>query len=139
MSRGLNRCEFIGNLCADAELRRTGSGTPVCSFRLACSEKYKDRDGQPQEKTEFVTCVLWGTRAEALAQYLSRGKPVWVEGKMETSEYEKDGQRRWKTEVNVRDLILLGSRSGDSPHTGQSVSSGSPWAAPAPADDQPPF
>lgn len=107
MSEGLNRCCFMGNLVADAELRQT-SGDVVLNFRLACSESYKDRDGQRKERTEYVTLALWGKRAEALAPLLTKGRQVYAEGSLRTRKYEKDGETRYVTEVNVREVILCG-------------------------------
>jgi single-strand DNA-binding protein len=109
----LNKCAFIGNLGADAELRSLNSGDSVMRFRLACTEKWKDKNsGEKKEKTEWISCSLFGTRAAALSQYMSKGQRVYVEGQFTTREYEKDGQKRFATEIKVRDVILLGDRRG---------------------------
>lgn len=107
MSNGLNKVQLIGNLAADAELRTTQTGANVCKFRLACNESWV-KDGEKQDKTEWVSCVLWGKRGQALAQYLAKGKTIYVEGRLQTSSYEKDGVKHYRTEVNVSEVILLG-------------------------------
>jgi single-strand DNA-binding protein len=112
MSDGMNKVILLGNLGSDAELRHTGSGTPVLQFRLATSESYKDKNNAAQERTEWHNVVLWGTRAEALSKILAKGSHVLVEGVLRTSSYEKDGQKRYKTEVHARELLFVSSRRG---------------------------
>ena len=107
MSNGLNKVMLIGNLAADAELKTTQTGANVCKFRLACNESWI-KDGEKQDKTEWVSCVLWGKRGQALAQYLTKGKTIYVEGRLQTSSYEKDGVKHYRTEVNVGEVLLLG-------------------------------
>ena len=111
MSNGLNKVQLIGNLAADAELKTTQAGANVCKFRLACNESWV-KDGEKQDKTEWVSCVLWGKRGQALAQYLTKGKTIYAEGRLQTSSYEKDGEKRYRTEVNVVEVILLGGGGG---------------------------
>lgn len=108
----LNRVMLIGNLGRDAELRTTPRGDDVASWSMACSETWTDRNGEKHEKTEWVRVVLWGKRASALAQYLTKGKQIFVEGKLTTREWEKDGVKRYSTEVNAQDIVLLGSGGG---------------------------
>lgn len=108
MSEGLNRVTLLGNLGADAELRATQSGTAVLNMRLAVNESWKDKNGERQEKTEWMTCVLWGKRAEALHKYLIKGTRILVEGSLRTSSYEKDGEKRYSTEVNVSNVVFAG-------------------------------
>lgn len=109
MSNGLNKVQLIGNLGADPELRVTQGGTSVLNMRLACSETYLDKAGEKQTKTEWVSCVLWGKRGEALHRFMSKGKQLYLEGRLQTSSYEdRDGVKRHKTEVNVSEVILLG-------------------------------
>jgi len=101
----------LGNLAADAELRSTQGGQAVLNFAVACSDSYLDKNQQRQEKVEYIKCVLWGKRAEALSQYMSKGTKVYVEGSLHNSSYEdKDGNKRYKTDVNVREVILCGGR-----------------------------
>lgn len=110
MSDGLNRCTFIGNLGADPELRMTQSGQPVLKFRIGCTESYLDKSNTRQEKTEWVSCTVWGKRGEALSRILEKGKQVYVEGSLSTSSYEKNGEKRYSTEINVREVLLFGGR-----------------------------
>lgn len=109
---GINEVRLLGNLTADPELRFTQSGQPVLNFRMATNEKYKNKEGEFVEKVEYHGCVLWGKRGEALAKFLTKGSPIHVSGALRTSSWEdKDnGQKRYKTEVNVNDVILLGGK-----------------------------
>lgn len=114
MATGMNKWTGIGHLGAPAELRYTQKPTPVTSFRIACGERYRDADGNWQEHTEWVNCVLFGKRAEGLTPYLQKGTRVAVEGSMRTRSYtsQKDGQKRWITEIRVQDIILLSTPEG---------------------------
>lgn len=135
----LNRCEFIGNVGKAPEVRFAGSN-PVANFSVACNEKWKDKDGKAQERTEWVRCVAWGKLAEVVGSYVEQGKLVYVSGRMQTREYEKDGVKRYSTEIVVDTLKLLGSKR-DRPE-GESRSSGSSWTPPAgggPTDADLPF
>ena len=111
MAEGLNKWTGLGNLAADAELKSLQSGD-VLNFRLACSERYQDKSGERKERTEFVTCALYGKRAAALAQYLTKGSQVLVEGRLHTRSWDVEGQKRYATEVIVTDVRLLGGRGG---------------------------
>ncbi len=110
MTDGFNRVTLFGNLGNEPELRTTASGLQVLTFRLATNESYLDRDRNRQERTEWHTVVLFGARAEPLARLLSKGSRVLVEGRLRTTSYEKDGTRRYKTEVVASDLCLGGER-----------------------------
>lgn len=112
MARGVNKVILVGNLGADPELKYTASGTPVCKFRMATSEAFKDRDGNQQERTEWHRVTAWGKLAEICGQYLSKGRQVYVEGSLRTSSWEQDGQTRYMTEVNARDVQFLGGSPG---------------------------
>lgn len=108
MSQGMNRITLIGNLGKDPELRHTQANRAVLNFRMATTETYVDKDDQKKENTQWHTCVIWGARAEGLAKYLHKGSRICVEGRMEYSEYDdKDGVKRYKSEVNVQNVILL--------------------------------
>lgn len=109
---GLNRVMLMGNLGADPGLRMTGGGQAVLNIRLACSETYQDKDKQRQERTEWVSVVVWNKRAEGLAKILKKGDRIFVEGGMRTSSYEKDGEKRYKTEVVASQVLLQGSAGG---------------------------
>ncbi len=106
MSEGLNKVLLVGNLGADPELRYTAAGQAVLNFRMATTESYLDREGNRQQRTDWHRVALWGKRGEALAQYLSCGRCVVVEGRLRTSSYEKDGQKRYSTEIVAHDIRL---------------------------------
>jgi len=110
----LNRVLLIGNLGQDPEKRFTPSGQPVTTFTIATTERWKDRsNGQPQERTEWHRIVVWGQQAENCAQYLSKGRPVFVEGRLQTRQWEdKDGVKRTTTEVIAQRVLFLGSSQG---------------------------
>ncbi|MRG93138.1 single-stranded DNA-binding protein [Polyangium spumosum] len=108
MSDGMNRVVLLGNLGADPELRYAGSGTAVLNFRMATNESFLDRNRELTERTEWHSVVVFGPRAEGLARVLVKGSCVLVEGTLRTSSYEKDGQKRYKTEVHARDICLAG-------------------------------
>jgi single-strand DNA-binding protein len=113
MAEGLNRVMLLGNLGADPELRMTPSGQAVLKLRLATSETYLDKNKVRQEKTEWHSVVVWGKRAEALSKILSKGSRLFVEGGLNTSSYDdKDGNKRYKTEIKATNIILSGGGSG---------------------------
>jgi single-strand DNA-binding protein len=105
----LNKVMLIGRLGRDAEIRYTKGGTAIANFNLATGEGWRDKQGEKQEKTEWHRCVLWGKLAESLQNYLVKGKQVFVEGKLQTRQWEdRSGAKRYTTEVNVFSLQLLG-------------------------------
>ncbi len=109
----VNRVILVGNLGADAELRYTGGGLAVAHFRVATTEVWKDKDGQRQEQTEWHRINLWGKQAEAVSQYLIKGKQVYVEGRIQTRKWQdKEGQDRYSTEIKADRVVLLGSGGG---------------------------
>ena len=97
-----------------AELRATPNGQSVCSFSLALNRSYKGADGNWQEATDYVDVVAWGPLGERVSQYLSKGRPCLVNGRLQSSSWEKDGQKRTKVEVNASDVTFLGSAQGTS-------------------------
>jgi single-strand DNA-binding protein len=112
MAEGLNKWMGMGNLGADPELRFTQSGTAVLNLRMACNERFKDKDGEWKDRTEWVNVVVWDKRASALAKILAKGSGIFVEGSLRTSSFEgRDGQKRYKTEVNARNVLLTGGKS----------------------------
>lgn len=113
MSNGYQKFIAVGNLGADPELKVTQGGQSVLKLRLAVSEKYKDKNGELQEVTEWVSASLWGKRAESLAKFLRKGDRIMIEGKLRTSSYEKDGEKRYRTDVNVNEVVLCGGGKGD--------------------------
>lgn len=113
MSRSLNKAIIIGNLGSDPDIRTTGSGSKVAEFSVATSRRWNDRSGQQQEKTEWHRIVAWTAIADIAEQYLKKGDRVYVEGEIQYRSYEdKDGNTRYVTEINARELIMLGSRDG---------------------------
>jgi single-strand DNA-binding protein len=100
----------VGNLGRDPELRHIQSGTAVCNFSVATNEKWKDKDGNQQESAEWHRVVVWDKQAKSCAEYLKKGRSVYVEGKLKTREYEKDGVKHWQTEVHAQVVQFLGGR-----------------------------
>lgn len=107
----LNKCILIGNLGRDPELRYTANGQAVTEFSMAMSERFTS-NGQQQERTEWANIVVWGGQAEACAQYLAKGRQVYVEGRLQTRNYEKDGIKHFRTEVVASHVVFLGSVGG---------------------------
>lgn len=108
----MNLVILIGRLGKDPETRYTGGGQAVCNFSVATDESYKDRNGEKQKKTEWHKIVAWGKTAEIAQQYLKKGNQVSLEGKIQSREWQdKEGQKRWSTEVVVNRLHLLGGNS----------------------------
>lgn len=111
MSASLNRAMIIGNITRDIELKSTQSGQSVCSFGVATNRSWKNKDGQKQEDVQFHNVVAWGKLAEIIAQYMSKGKKIYIDGRLQTREYEtKDGQTRRSTEIVAENMIMLGSK-----------------------------
>jgi single-strand DNA-binding protein len=138
----LNRVMLIGNLGKDPEVRFTGSGRAVARFPLATSEVWNDQDGQRQERTEWHNIVVWGKQAETCGQYLAKGRQVFVEGSIRTRQYDdKDGNRRYITEVIAQRVQFLGGDRGRSSETARGGAGGGGDEAPAPLpeDDDIPF
>ncbi len=107
----VNKVILVGNLGKDAELRYTPSGAAVASLRIATTDRYKDKEGQWQDQTEWHTVVIWGKTAESLAEYLRKGKQIYVEGRLQTRSWDdKEGKKRYATEVRADRIVLLGSR-----------------------------
>ena len=109
----VNKVILVGNLGRDAEVRSTPRGDTVATLNLATTETWNDREGQRQEKTEWHRVVLWGKQADSLKQYLVKGKQIYVEGKLQTRQWDdKDGNKRYTTEIKADRITLLGSGSG---------------------------
>jgi single-strand DNA-binding protein len=113
LSDGINRVTLLGNLGADPELRQTQGGA-VLNLRLATTETWIDKDKEKRERTDWHSVTLWGKRGEALAAILRKGSQLLVEGRLSTSSYEKDGQKRYKTEIVASNVVLCGGKPGDS-------------------------
>lgn len=114
MARSFNQVTLMGNLTRDPELRTTPNGQSVCSFSLALNRSYKGADGNWQEATDFVDVVAWGTLGERVNQYLVKGRPVLVSGRLQSRSWEQDGQKRSKVEVVANDVTFLGGRDSNS-------------------------
>lgn len=108
----LNKALIYGNLTRDPELKSLPSGMQVCSFSLATNRVYKDRDGARQESTDYHNIVVFGRQAETSAQYLKKGAGVFVEGRLQTRSWDKDGAKQYRTEI-VADRVQFGPRGGD--------------------------
>ena len=134
MSRSLNKVMLIGNLGNDPEIRSTPGGGRVATFSLATSRSWNDASGNRQEKTEWHRCVAWNSKGATLAdvveRYVKKGHKLFVEGRIEYRQWQdKDGQTRYSTEINVRELIMLTGRGG----AGEEEGGGAPVAAGAKA------
>lgn len=111
MASSLNRVTLIGNLTREPELKQTSGGKSVASFSLATNQVYKSTDGQKHEQADFHSCVAWGKLADICAQYLTKGKKVYVDGRLQTREWEgQDGQKRYRTEIVLENMIMLGDK-----------------------------
>lgn len=112
MARGINKVMLIGNLGRDPETRYAQSGSAVTRFSIATSESWKDKaSGEMQERTEWHNVVCFARLAEIAGEYLRKGSKVYIEGSLRTSSWEADGQKKYRTEVNARELQMLDSRS----------------------------
>jgi single-strand DNA-binding protein len=110
----VNKVILVGNLGRDPQVRSTPSGQPVADFTLATNRKWKDKNGQRQEQTEWHTIVCWGRQAEVAGQYLTKGKQIYVEGRLQTRSWDdkQSGEKRYKTEVICENFQMLGQRGG---------------------------
>ena len=109
----VNKVILVGNLGRDAELRYTPGGAAVATINMATTEVWNDKSGQRQEKTEWHRVVLWGKSAESLAEYLTKGKQIYVEGRLQTRQWDdKDGNNRYTTEIRGDRIVLLGGGGG---------------------------
>lgn len=138
MSRSLNKVMLIGNLGKDPELKYTPSGVAVATFSIATSESWKDQEGNAQERTEWHNIVAWRKLAEIVGEYLKKGKKVYVEGKLQTRNYEKDGVKRYVTEIVADQVIMLDS-AGTRSSASSSMDEPAPLHSDAPKDDDLPF
>jgi single-strand DNA-binding protein len=107
----LNRAQIIGNATSDSELKFTPGGQAVASFSVATNRKWRDRDGNDQEQTEFHNIVVWGKQAEVLSPMIKKGSKLYIEGRLQTRNWEgQDGVKRYKTEIMAENIILLGNK-----------------------------
>lgn len=125
MAKGLNKVLLIGHLGKDPELKYTPNGTAVCNFSLASSDSYKGDDGNWVDRTEWHNIVVWRKLAEICGQYLKKGSKIYMEGKLTTESYEKDGTKKYITKVVMSDMVMLDKKdsagSGAAEETTDSV------------------
>jgi single-strand DNA-binding protein len=133
---------LLGNLGADPELRVTAGGQSVLKIRLATTETYLDKNGTRQERTDWHSVTVWGKRGEALSKFLTKGSSIFVEGRIQTGSYEKNGEKRYRTDIVANNIILTGRGrgGGDTAHEGGAPRSyggggGSRTPSPSPAAD----
>jgi single-strand DNA-binding protein len=112
MAKSVNKVILIGNLGKDPEVKYTPSGLPVANFSLATNERYKDKDGNWQDRTEWHNIVAWQRLAEIAGEYLKKGRSVYIEGRLQTRSWDdkESGQKKYRTEIVAQDLVLLGGR-----------------------------
>lgn len=142
-----NKVILVGNLGRDPELRYTAQGTPVCSFSMATNERRKDRNGEMQDHTTWFKVVLWNRQAETASQYLQKGRPVYIEGRLRVDEWtDRDGKSRYTLEVHGTDMQFIGSgaRSDEPMHerpasAGASAGGSGPVEPPDMTDEDIPF
>ena len=133
---GLNKVILVGNLGADPEMRYTAGGTAVCRLSVATSRRYTDKQGNRQEETAWHRVDVWGKMAETCAQYLSKGRQVYIEGRLKYGSYEKDGVKHYTTDIVAENMQMLGGPGG----RGQEREPEPPFGAPpggTPEDDIP--
>jgi single-strand DNA-binding protein len=139
-----NKIILVGNLGRDPELRYTPQGTPVCSFTVATNEKRKDKAGESQDVTTWFRVTLWGRQAETASQYLTKGRPIYVEGRLRMEEWtDRDGKQRYTLEVHATDMQFIGGGRGDEAATPSAGSKSQPADRPSHeadlSDDDIPF
>jgi single-strand DNA-binding protein len=108
----VNKVILVGNLGADPELKYTPSSRPLCNLRIATTDVFKDKSGQRQERTEWHRVTVWGDQAENCNKYLSKGRSVYIEGRLQTRSYDKEGQKHYATDVVADRVVFLGSGGG---------------------------
>jgi len=137
---GINKVILVGNLGRDPEVSYTPSGTAVAKFSIATSEKWTDKDtGEKKDKTEWHRITAFGRLGEICGEYLSKGKQVYIEGKLQYGSYEKDGVTRYTTDIIANQMQMLGAR-GDSPSAGSSMPDmNGPSMQQGPPDEDIPF
>ncbi len=138
---GVNKVILVGHLGRDPELRYTQNGQAVANFSLATTESYAKRDGEREDRTEWHRIVAWGRLAEICAEYLSKGRQIYIEGRIQTREWEdREGEKRRTTEIVAREMQMLGRRGETSEITEEPQSADAKAGnVGAPADDDIPF
>jgi single-strand DNA-binding protein len=141
MARSVNKVILVGNVGQDPEVKYTASGVPVAKVSLATNERFKDRNDQWQDKTEWHSVVAWQRLAEIVGEYVRKGSKLYVEGNLQTSTWEdrQNGEKKYRTEIVARDIVLLGSQHNGEKNGGETPGQQSPQPAPAVAEDDIPF
>jgi single-strand DNA-binding protein len=142
MANGVNKVILVGNVGQDPEVKYTASGVPVAKVSIATNERFKDRNEQWQDRTEWHSVVAWQRLAEFVGEYVRKGSKLYLEGKVQTSSWEErqSGERKYRTEIVARDIVLLGSRDNGPQGRGEMPSGqSSPEPVPGVADDDIPF
>jgi len=136
-----NRIILVGNLGRDPELRYTPQGTPVCSFSMATNERRKDKSGEMQDQTTWFRVTLWGRQAETASQYLTKGRPVYIEGRLRVEEWtDRDGKPRHTLEVHATDMQFIGGARSEEPLAEKAAAAGAgPAEQPDLSDEDIPF
>jgi len=142
MPRSVNKVILVGNVGKNPEVKYSPSGTPVAKFSLATNERFKDRNDQWQDRTEWHNIVAWQRLAEIVGEFVAKGSKIYVEGKLQTSCWEdgQSGERKYRTEIVAREIVLLGTRANgtqqDRPETQDIPSDSGPTAV---TDEDIPF
>ena len=137
MAGGVNKAIIIGNLGKDPEVRFTPGGQAVANFTIATNESWKDKNGQQQERTEWHRIVVWGKLAELCGEYLKKGRQAYVEGRLQTREWQdQEGKKNYTTEIVANVVQFLGSRDGAG--AGRSQTNGADFGPPPPGMDDAP-
>lgn len=137
--RGLNKVMLIGHLGKDPELSYTPNGTAVCKFSVATDESYKGEDGNIVPKTEWHNIVAWRKLAEICGQYLKKGSKVYLEGRIKTDSYEKDGKKQYFTKIEISDMKMLDSKGSGVPDANESTNGAATMVADKSNDEDLPF
>ena len=123
MAKSVNKVILVGNLGKDPEVKFTPSGVPVAKFSLATNERFKDKAGEWQDRTEWHNIVAWQRLAEIVGEYVKKGSKIYIEGRLQTSSWEdkQSGEKKYRTEVVASDLVLLGGRGEGGDHEGRAA------------------
>lgn len=135
MAKGFNKVILMGNLTRDPETRQTPNGQSVTNFSLAVNRTWKGQDGQTQEAVSYIDCVAWGRTGEVIAQYMQKGRPILVSGRLDQRSWEQDGNKRSKVEVIVEDFNFVGGGDGGGSYGGGSSTSSASTSSSSKKDD----
>lgn len=117
----LNKVMLIGNVGKDPEVTTFDGGNKVAKFTLATSERYTDKSGQKQEKTEWHNIVAWGNQAEVIEKYVTKGKQLYIEGQITSRQWEQDGVKRYATDIKLNSFVFLGGGNGSKEASGENA------------------